>query len=66
MENIIKVKREEKGILQEHLADLLGISVPNYSKKEAGIVKFSLEEAKKLSDYFSVSIDELFFKQNVS
>lgn len=54
--------REKKNIKQKDMAKLLGISKGNYSKKETGLIKFSLKEAKKISDYLDESIYELFFE----
>lgn len=58
----IRELREKKGIKQEELASYLGMSVANYSKKETGQIRFSLIEAKKLSIYFGLSIEKIFFK----
>lgn len=62
----LRAFREEKGAKQEEMAALLGISEPNYCKKESGMVKVSLLEAKKLSEFFGKSIEEIFFSQEVS
>lgn len=59
----LKKIREELNIKQPEVAEMLGMSVPNYSKKENSEVKFSLDEAKKISLYFGKSIDEIFFPQ---
>lgn len=57
----IKELRQEKGLMQEELARLLNISLPNYSKKENGIIKFSIVEARTLAVFFGLTIEELFF-----
>lgn len=57
----IKAVREEKHLTQEDIAHIIGTSTVNYSKKEAGSVRFSLEEARKLAVFFELSIEELFF-----
>lgn len=62
----IKEVREEKHLTQEDVAHVIGTSTVNYSKKEAGSVRFSLEEARKLSVFFKLSIEELFFAKWVS
>lgn len=64
--SILKELREGHKKEQKELAEYLGISAPNYSKKEAGQVRFSLLEAKKLSEFFGLSIDEIFFNDEVS
>ena len=58
--------REEKGKTQEEMARILDISEPNYCKKESGQVKVSLLEAKKISDFFGQTIEEIFFANEVS
>lgn len=57
----IKAVREEKHLTQEDIAHIIGTSTVNYSKKEVGSVRFSLEEARKLAVFFELSIEELFF-----
>lgn len=59
--NNIKKLREERGINQKVFADLIDVSLSSYSKKEKGSVRFSLQEAKILSEYLRLSIDEIFF-----
>lgn len=53
--------RETNGFKQEEIARLLGTSLPNYSKKENGDIKFSLKEAKKIADFFKMTVEEVFF-----
>lgn len=62
----VKKLREDAGIKQDFMAELLGISVPNYSKKENGTIKWSLEEAKKIAEHFQKNIEEIFFENEVS
>lgn len=62
----LRMLREENGKTQEEMAKVLGISEPNYSKKESGQVKVSLLEAKIVSDYFGMTIEEIFFASEVS
>lgn len=59
--NKLKNIRKEKSIKQSEMAKILGISDSNYFKKECGMVKFSLIEAKKISDFFKIPIEEIFF-----
>jgi len=58
--------REKAGYKQEEVAKFLKMSAANYSKKESGNIKFSLQEAKDLSDLFGTTVDELFFTEKVS
>lgn len=48
------------------MAMKLGISKATYSKKENGIIKFSLDEAKIISNEFKLSIEEIFFTNEVT
>jgi DNA-binding XRE family transcriptional regulator len=63
MSKNLKVLREAKGITQTETAQCLGISLHSYCNKENGKVDFTMSEAKKLSDLFGLTIDEIFFKQ---
>lgn len=60
MDNL-KMLRDRCHIKQDEMARYLGISPPTYSKKESGDIRFSLIEAKKIADYFQLSIEEIFF-----
>ena len=62
----IRTLREQLGLKQEDIAEVLGVSLANYNKKENGTVKVSLIEAKKLSDFFGKNIEEIFFDGKVS
>lgn len=63
--NRIKYLREEKGVYQKDLADLLGVSVPaiNYYENEKRAI--DTKTAEKLADFFDVSIDYLLCKSSV-
>ena len=63
---IIRELRENAGLKQEFMAELLNISPANYCKKENGTIKCSLPEAKKIADYFGKTIEEVFFADEVS
>lgn len=59
--------RKAHGLTCDDMASLLGLATKAaYSKKERGSTKFSLEDAKKISDKFNMSIDEIFFENEVS
>lgn len=64
MYNNLKSIRKNKNISVKSLKEVLGL-VTNaaYYKKENGTVKFTLEEAKKISDYIGLTIEEIFFNQ---
>lgn len=46
---------------QKDLADILDMTQQNYSKKEAGEVKFTIEEAILMAKYFNIAIEDIFF-----
>jgi transcriptional regulator with XRE-family HTH domain len=56
----IKNFRESRGLSQEALAKLLGVSRPTLSLIETGERKLSAEEIKRLADIFDVSVDAFF------
>lgn len=56
----IKLFRKSIGKTQEEFAAIIQVSKVNYSKKENGKVKFSLDEAYLISHYFEKSIEEIF------
>ena len=62
----VKELRESANIKQECMAELIGVSSASYSKKENGQVKYNLEEAKKIADFFGKSIEAIFFADEVS
>lgn len=63
--NRIKFLREEKGIFQKDLANLLNVSIPaiNYYENEKRAI--DTETASILADYFNVSIDYLLGRTDV-
>ena len=58
--NRIAEIRHKNGTRQSELAHLLGMSKANYSKKENGLVKFTVEEAFRISKYFEMPIEQIF------
>lgn len=59
-------KRNEKGLTQQEMADLLGISKGNYNLKENGKLDFNLLEVKKILKILDTSYDEIFFEKDVT
>ena len=55
-------KRNEKGITQEKMAEMLGISKNNYNLKENGKLDFNLVEVKKILQILNSKYDEIFFE----
>lgn len=56
---IIKGLREEKGLTQQQIADLVLMHRSNYSKVEKGERELSLEATNKIASYFGLTIDQL-------
>ncbi len=62
----LREERKKRKITCETMADLLGfVNKSAYSRKETGIVRFTLLEAKKIADFFNMGVDELFFENEV-
>ena len=59
----LKSYRKEKRLSQTKMAEKIGIDRTSYTLKENGDRKFTLEEAKIISDILGVSIEELFFRE---
>ena len=52
--------------IRTECADVIGVQEACYCKKELGDLKFSLEEAKALADFFKLPVEVLFFKEKSS
>lgn len=59
-------KRNEKGITQEKMAKMLGISKGNYNLKENGKLDFNLVEVKKILQILNEKYENIFFEENVT
>ena len=62
----LKELREKKGYTIDDLAEIIGKSAPNYYKKENGDVKFSVNEALKISKFLKCKVETIFFKEELS
>jgi transcriptional regulator with XRE-family HTH domain len=62
----IKKYRESRGLNQEALARLLGVSRPTLSLIENGLRKVSAEEIRKLGEIFGVSVEAFFDERKES
>ena len=63
----LKTIRNTNNTSAEQMADILGLETKAaYYKKESGTVKFSLADAKKISDFFGIPIENIFFDTEVS
>lgn len=45
---------------QEELGEVLGVKYSTYGKYEQGITKIRLDQAKKIADYYNLSLDEFY------
>jgi putative transcriptional regulator len=59
-------KRKEKGITQEKIAGMIGISKNNYNLKENGKLDFNLVEVKKILEILNSKYEEIFFEEAVT
>ena len=57
----LRILRELKDMRQSDVAKAIGISSGSYQNKETGKTEFTLSEAKKISDLFALSLEEIFF-----
>lgn len=57
---MLYIARKEHGHTQKAIAKKLSISPQRYQLKESGKAKFSLDEAKILSELYEMPIDDLF------
>lgn len=64
--NNLKVLREERGLKQKFIAEHLGISANYYSQIENGHRPPQVDHLLKLRDLFNVSLDEIFFKDEIA
>ncbi len=61
----LKEIREKKGYSIEEMAQVIGKSSCNYFKKENGDVKFSVNEAIKISRFLKCKVEKIFFKETL-
>lgn len=55
----IKRIREDKGMTQQQVADLVNMHRSNYSKVESGQRELSVAALNKIARYFNITLDEL-------
>ncbi|UEL47328.1 helix-turn-helix transcriptional regulator [Terrisporobacter hibernicus] len=61
----LKSLRVEYGLTQKDMANLIKMPVSTYVRKELGNASFTVEEAFKISSAFKISIEDIFFTQQV-
>lgn len=54
------VKRRERNLTQAEVAKRLNIHTQTYYLKEKGKLEFTISQAKRLTDLFNCTLDELF------
>ena len=62
----LKEIREKKGYTIEDMARVIKKSPCNYFKKENGKVKFSVNEALKISQFLKCKVEKIFFENELS
>jgi transcriptional regulator with XRE-family HTH domain len=60
--NLQKIKqfRKQQGLNQKIIANVLGISIGAYSKRESGQTPISLEELERLAEYYKRDMSDFF------
>ena|GEM_PF-686803 len=63
----LRAIRNREGIAAKEMANILGLKTEAaYYKKESGAIKFSLLEARAISEKLEMPIEEIFFDHEVS
>ncbi|ABR33790.1 helix-turn-helix transcriptional regulator [Clostridium beijerinckii] len=57
--NLLKGKRALNGLTQKNIAEMIGVSEKTYNHKEAGKIKFKVDEIILLSSVFNLNISEI-------
>ena len=57
--NILKSKMILQEKTQSEMAQVLGLSLVSVSKKINGVIKFNLEEVKKIKEYLNLTDEEI-------
>lgn len=57
----LKVLRAKYDISQRKMAEMLGMTPASYNRKENGVRKFNIQEAKIIADFFHTTIENIFF-----
>tara|TARA_R110002072_G_scaffold303031_1_gene491524 strand:- start:25519 stop:25905 length:387 start_codon:yes stop_codon:yes gene_type:complete len=60
----IRKFREEKGVAQENMADLLEITQSNYGRLEKDDKRLSVPKVQKISEALNISISQIFNEQS--
>ncbi|MGB3344330.1 MAG: helix-turn-helix transcriptional regulator [Aequorivita sp.] len=59
MHKKLRKLREDKRMSQEAMGAMLGISQPQYQRKETGFAPFTDDESRIIAEYFDVPVEEI-------
>lgn len=62
----LKKAREDRGIKQVAVAEVLGVSRQTYASYEANPGKMSIDQAKAVCEFIGCSISDIFFHEKVN
>lgn len=62
----LKQAREERGIKQVAVAEMLGVSRQTYALYEANPGRMSIDQAKAVCKFLGCSVNEIFFRKDVN
>lgn len=51
------IKRKEKNITQEEMAEIIGKKASTYAKKERGELPITIDEAKKICEFLDCELN---------
>ena len=57
--NRLKELRREKGLTQQSMADMMGITMRNYQRYEYGMINVPATTLNFFADFFGVTTDDL-------
>ena len=63
--NLLKAERIKNGVTQKLISEKIGITPSTYSRKETGLIEFTISElliVKSILNLDSTSLYEIFFK----
>ena len=56
----VYIKRKERRMTQEQVAQKVGMKTDTYSKKENGSYDFTVREGLKIAEFYGCTLDDLF------
>lgn len=62
--NRLKELRKEKGLTQQNMADMMGITMRNYQRYEYGDINVPATTLNFFADYFGVTTDYLLGREH--